>query len=79
MLKSSLETLLHICTFFFSNLLNHFIQRTIGTMADTAETDSLLGQDAFQTSESQRLFEAIDDLRRCGAKKEIDLPEVGDS
>ena len=45
-------------------------------MTDTAEASPLLGQDAFQTDESQRLFEAIDDLRRCGAKQEIDLPEV---
>ena len=45
-------------------------------MTDTVEASPLLGQDAFQTDESQRLFEAIDDLRRCGAKQEIDLPEV---
>lgn len=41
-----------------------------------AETKSLLSEDAFKNEQSQKLFEAIDELRSCGANHEIDLPEV---
>jgi replicative DNA helicase len=42
-----------------------------------ASVNSLLSEDAFQNEQSRRLFEAIDELRGCGANHEIDLPEVG--
>lgn len=37
---------------------------------------SLLDKDAFQNEHSQKLFEAIDELRTCGASRDIELPEV---
>lgn len=40
------------------------------------EANPLLSEDAFQNKKSQKLFEAIDELRSCGANHEIDLPEV---
>jgi hypothetical protein len=41
------------------------------------EVDQFLATDSFQNEQSRRLFEAIDELRSCGANHEIDLPEVG--
>lgn len=32
--------------------------------------------DAFQSPRSRELFEAIDELRSCGANRDIELPEV---
>lgn len=49
-------------------------------MADqesSPEVQPLLSEDSFQNEQSRRLFEAIDELRSCGANHEIDLPEVG--
>ena len=39
-------------------------------------SDSLLGDDPFNSEQSQKLFEVIDELHSCGAKAYIDLPEV---
>ena len=37
----------------------------------------VLGEDAFQNETTQRLFNAIDELKSCGARRDItDLPEV---
>ncbi|KAI9786023.1 MAG: hypothetical protein M1816_008175 [Peltula sp. TS41687] len=36
----------------------------------------LLNESAFQNEQSKKLFEAIDELRRCGANHDIDLPEL---
>lgn len=37
----------------------------------------VLGDDAFQNETTQRLFNAIDELKSCGASRDItDLPEV---
>lgn len=44
-----------------------------------AEAQPLLSEDFFQNEQSRRLFEAIDELRSCGAGHEIDLPEVSRS
>ncbi|KAL8719774.1 MAG: hypothetical protein Q9225_003262 [Loekoesia sp. 1 TL-2023] len=38
--------------------------------------DTLLNEDPFRSETSQRLFEAIDELRSCGANYEIGLPEL---
>ena len=38
--------------------------------------DSLLSEDAFNSDQSQKLFEVIDELHSCGAKAYVDLPEV---
>lgn len=35
-----------------------------------------LNESAFQNEQSKRLFEAINELQRCGASHDIDLPEV---
>lgn len=43
----------------------------------SAEALPLLSEDSFQNEESRKLFEAIDELRNCGANHDIDLPEVG--
>ena len=40
------------------------------------EVDPLLSEDPFKSEQSQKLFEAIDELRTCGANHEVDLPEV---
>lgn len=40
--------------------------------------ETLLNEDPFRSETSQRLFEAIDELRSCGASYEIGLPEVRD-
>lgn len=47
-------------------------------MADHSVPDAtpLLDESAFYNKQSKRLFEAIDELRRCGASHDIDLPEV---
>ena len=39
-------------------------------------TNPLLDEDAFQNEQSRKLFEAIDELRSCGANNDIELPEV---
>ena len=39
-------------------------------------SDSLLGDDPFNSEQSQKLFEVIDELHSCGAKAYVDLPEV---
>lgn len=55
----------------------------LGEMTDPipslAATQSFLSEDVFQNEQSRRLFEAIDELRSCGANHEIDLPEVSQS
>lgn len=46
-------------------------------MAGTfAKAENLLDEDAFKNEHSQRLFQAIDELRTHGAHHEIELPEV---
>ena len=40
------------------------------------EVNPLLSEDPFKSEQSQKLFEAIDELRTCGANHEVDLPEV---
>ena len=47
------------------------------TPFDESSRDSypLLDEDAFQNEQSRKLFEAVDELRSCGAN-DIDLPEV---
>ena len=42
----------------------------------TSKSDSLLNEDPFRSAASQRLFNAIDELRRCGAGQDLDLPQV---
>jgi len=37
---------------------------------------TLLADDPFVTGESKLLFEAIDELRRCGAGQDLHLPQV---
>lgn len=44
--------------------------------SSTREGNSLLTEDAFCSERTQKLFEAIDELQSCGAKRDIDLPEV---
>lgn len=40
------------------------------------EVNPLLNEDPFKSEQSQKLFEAIDELRTCGANHDVDLPEV---
>ena len=40
------------------------------------DVDPLLSDDPFKSEQSQKLFEAIDELRSCGANHHFDLPEV---
>lgn len=41
------------------------------------ESNILLNEDPFNNEQAQRLFEAIDELRSCGADTDIgSLPEV---
>jgi len=40
------------------------------------EVNPLLSEDPFKSEQSQKLFEAIDELRSCGANHDVDLPEV---
>lgn len=40
------------------------------------EPNKLLNKDPFSNEDTRRLFEAIDQLRSCGANHEIELPEV---
>lgn len=42
----------------------------------SAKSEMLLSEDAFNNQHSRELFEAIDELRGCGANREIELPEV---
>ena len=39
-------------------------------------SNQLLTEDPFNTEQSQKLFEVIDELHSCGAKAYVDLPEV---
>ena len=39
----------------------------------------LLHDDPFSNETSKRLFDAIDELRKCGAGEVLDLPQVRDS
>lgn len=43
----------------------------------TTQPSTILNEDPFRNENTQRLFEAIDELRSCGANQEIGLPEVG--
>jgi hypothetical protein len=36
----------------------------------------LLAEDPFLSGDSKLLFEAIDELRKCGAGQDLDLPQV---
>lgn len=47
-----------------------------GEQFSTKESNTLLNKDPFRNEDTQRLFEAIDELRGCGANHEIELPEV---
>lgn len=38
--------------------------------------ETLLSEDAYNNEYSRELFEAIDQLRSCGADRDIELPEV---
>ncbi|KAL8959632.1 MAG: hypothetical protein Q9193_003534 [Seirophora villosa] len=40
------------------------------------ESNNVLDKDPFRNENTQRLFEAIDELRSCGANHEIGLPEL---
>ncbi|KAL9056790.1 MAG: hypothetical protein Q9206_002619 [Seirophora lacunosa] len=40
------------------------------------ESNNVLDEDPFRNENTQRLFEAIDELRSCGANHEIGLPEL---
>ena len=40
------------------------------------EGNPLLRDDAFQNEHSRNLFDAIDKLRSCVAKQDLELPEV---
>lgn len=42
----------------------------------TMESNTLLNEDPFRNENTQRLFEAIDELRSCGANHDVGLPEV---
>lgn len=42
----------------------------------SAKSEMLLSEDAFNNQHSRELFEAIDELRGCGANQDIELPEV---
>ncbi len=42
----------------------------------TMSSRTLLAEDPFRTEKSKRLFEAIDELRRCGAGQDLELPQV---
>ena len=42
----------------------------------SAKSEILLSEDAFNNEHSRELFEAIDELRGCGANRDIELPEV---
>jgi hypothetical protein len=44
--------------------------------ASSSEKTPLLSQDAFQNEQSQKLFEAIDELRTSGIERDIELPQV---
>lgn len=41
-----------------------------------AKAETLLNEDVFKNEHSQKLFQAIDELRTHGAHHEIELPEV---
>lgn len=43
---------------------------------DVEMSDALLKNDPFSNETSKRLFNAIDDLRNCGAGQDLDLPQV---
>ncbi|KAL8842276.1 MAG: hypothetical protein Q9170_000602 [Blastenia crenularia] len=47
-----------------------------GEQPPPMETDVILNDDPFHNKNTQRLFEAIDELRNCGANHEIGLPEL---
>ena len=55
--------------------LDYLDEMTDQTSSVTA-TQPLLSEDLFQNEQSRRLFEAIDELRTCGANHDIELPEV---
>jgi hypothetical protein len=40
------------------------------------EDIQLLGEDPFSSEQSKALFDAIDELRICGAGQDLDLPQV---
>ena len=40
------------------------------------ESPIILSNDAFQNERSRELFDAIDELKGCGASHDFDLPEV---
>ncbi|KAL9600156.1 MAG: hypothetical protein Q9179_003315 [Wetmoreana sp. 5 TL-2023] len=44
--------------------------------SSTMESKTLLNDDPFHSTHTQRLFEAIDELRSCGANHDIPLPEL---
>jgi len=43
---------------------------------DASKPDALLDDDPFSSEASKRLFDAIDELRRCGVGQDLDLPQV---
>ena len=47
-------------------------------LMSTTESRPLLKEDPFRNEKTQRLFEAIDKLRSCGANHDVGLPEVSD-
>jgi hypothetical protein len=44
--------------------------------AGGSKSPGLLSEDPFSSEASQRLFNAIDELRQCGAGQDLDLPQV---
>lgn len=43
------------------------------------DQETLLHDDPFSSETSKQLFNAIDELRKCGAGQILDLPQVGAS
>jgi hypothetical protein len=46
------------------------------TVEPGTKSSILLAQDPFVSDDSKLLFEAIDEMRKCGAGKDLDLPQV---
>ncbi|TVY46890.1 Dynamin-A [Lachnellula occidentalis] len=42
----------------------------------TSDSNTILSEDPFGNEDSQKLFESIDKLRKCGAGQDLDLPQL---
>ncbi|KAL8925579.1 MAG: hypothetical protein Q9208_003471 [Pyrenodesmia sp. 3 TL-2023] len=47
-----------------------------GDQSSATDSNTLLNEDPFGNKSTQRLFEAIDELRSCGANHDVGLPEL---